>query len=71
MTAKPVPRRKAFDDITMGWGSDSRDELMARMELLVPWWVENFPLVEAEHKVARAMHRRMCELGGIPFNLPQ
>lgn len=65
------PRRKAFDEICDGWGSDDLDDLMARVELLSEFWFANFPLSAAELKVARAMSKRLHELGGIKYRLLQ
>lgn len=65
MAIMTAPRRQGFEDITAGWGSDDLDDLTARVELLLGWWKANFPLQPAEHKVARAMTKRLGELGGI------
>jgi hypothetical protein len=62
---RPPPRSPDFDELTQGWGSDSFDDLVARCELLLEYWRAHFPLPPAELKVARAMIRRMVELGGI------
>ena len=59
------PRRPEFDAICDGWGSDNLDDLMARTQLLSEFWQKNFPLTSAEHKVARAMTKRLGELGGV------
>lgn len=59
-------RRKEFDDIANGWGSDGLDDLMARCQLIAEWWAANFPLTAPELKVARAMNKRINELGGLP-----
>lgn len=57
--------RPGLTAIADGWGSDSLDDLVARTQLLSEWWQANFPLSNAELKIARAMSRRLCELGGI------
>jgi hypothetical protein len=67
----PATRRPEFDEITMGWGGDGLDDLMARCELLAAFWVANFPLTTAEHKIARAMADRLKELGGIAPSVMQ
>ena len=59
-------RREEFDSITLGWGADSFDDLMARCQLLADWWKGNFPLTMAEMKVTRAMTTRLRNLGGLP-----
>lgn len=64
MTATPL-RRPEFDAITLGWGSDGIDDLLARCELVRDFWAANLPLSQAEHKIALAMNARLCELGGI------
>lgn len=56
--------RFEFDAITCGWGADRLEDLLARAELLADWWGDNFPLSEAEIKIARAITRRIGELGG-------
>ncbi len=58
-------RRPEFDAIANGWGGDGLDDLMARLQLLAEWWQANFPLTPAEHKIARAMTKRLTDLGGI------
>lgn len=65
MSDHPVLRRKEFDDLTMGWGSDSTDDLLARCELLSEWWQGNFPLLPAEHKIARAMIKSVQDRTGL------
>lgn len=61
---KPL-RRPAFDEIANGWGGDKLDDLLARAQLLHEWWAENFPLQPAELKVARAIIKRLTDLGGV------
>lgn len=57
--------RAGFEEITRGWGADRLDDLTARCQLLAEWWGHNFPLSHAEYRIAKAMRRRVCELGGI------
>lgn len=63
--SRKPPRRPEFDEICNGWGGDGADDLEARLQLLVEFWQKNFPLTDAEHKVARAMTKRLGELGGV------
>jgi len=58
-------RSEEFDAIATGWGGDGLDDLMARIELLGAYWKEHLPLPPAELKIARAMHNRLRELGGL------
>lgn len=62
----PELRRKEFDAIANGWGSDDLDDLMARSELVSEFWHKNFPLTPAELKIARAMAAHLRKLGGLP-----
>lgn len=63
-------RREAFEDICTGWGNDGLDDLLARVQLLTEWWTANFPLRPAELRIARAMAKRLSELGGLPPTMP-
>lgn len=58
-------RRQEFDSIVEGWGSDDLDDLIARVELLREFWAKHMPLTPAEHKIARAIIKRLGHLGGI------
>lgn len=59
-------RSEEFDEIATGWGGDNLDDLMARVQLLGAYWAAHLPLPPAELKIARAMHNRLRELGGLP-----
>lgn len=68
---RKLHRRPEFDAIVQGWGGDDLDDLVARLQLLVEFWQKWIPLSSAELKVARAMQKRLGELGGIaPPGLP-
>ena len=69
-TLGPTTRRADFDEITTGWGADDAGDLAARCQLLAEWWQANFPLTQAELKIARAMKKRLFELTGTHFEEP-
>jgi len=71
MTDHPPPRRLEFDLLCNGWGADDLGDLTARCELLMEFWLARGPLNPAELKVARAMTRRLGDLGGVVTSLPQ
>ncbi len=58
MSDRPPPRRPEFDSITMGWGSDNRADLEARMELALEFQQKVGSLSLAEDKIMRAMSAR-------------
>lgn len=60
-----APRRADFDALVQGWGSDGREDLLTRLQLLSEWWSHAMPLRPAELKIAKAMKARLCTLGGI------
>jgi hypothetical protein len=55
---RPPPRRPEFDEIANGWGSDSRADLEARMELVLEFQQRVGTLTLAEDKIMRAMSAR-------------
>lgn len=65
MSAEPH-RRAAFDNITMGWGTDSFDEITMRIEAAATW-AESIGgadmLLAGERKVVRAMVARQFDIG--------
>lgn len=71
MNRPSFSRSEEFDALTSGWGADDLDDLTARCELLGAYWKEHLPLSQAEHKIAKAMQKRLCELGGLlPADMP-
>lgn len=60
-----------FDSIVDGWGGDTLDGLTGRLEQLSRHWtsrLENHkPFNPQETKIARAMAKRLRELGGFDF----
>lgn len=61
---KPHERRAEFDAITMGWGSDSKEDLAARIQLATDWMqsIGGKPmLTDAERKVLAAMWGRRVD----------
>jgi hypothetical protein len=58
MSDRPLPRRPEFDEICNGWGSDSRADLEARMELVLEFQQKVGTLTLAEEKILRAMSAR-------------
>lgn len=55
---RPPPRRPEFDAITMGWGSDNRADLEARIDLVKEFQEKVGVLSPAEGKILRAMEAR-------------
>ena len=58
MSDRPPPRRPAVDEICNGWGSDSRADLEARMQLALEFQEKVGTLSLAEDKIMRAMSAR-------------
>lgn len=67
---KPTLVRDDFSAIVSGWGGDGLDDLVARAQLMAEWWRDHVPLTMAEHKIARAIKKRISDLSGIDFQLP-
>lgn len=56
------PRRKEFDDIVAGWGSDSADDLSARIAWAEEWLGKHGSTSDAEQKTITAMHSRLDQI---------
>lgn len=56
---KPLLRRQEFDAITAGWGSDSAEDLEARILLTNEFQEMGTGFTSAETKIMRAMTNRL------------
>ncbi len=63
MSEREPHRRPEFDSLVQGWGSDSFEDLSARIELAAEWTLANKPLKPAEEKIVTAMIARQVQLG--------